>query len=418
MTELVIEEVSSDKKSLSRSCNIKINNTRITTPNRAIGVTSTKKIELDAVAPYLGGKNATFGEAYGRLSIDILASIVDNKRKKGTTYKNGDKLGENFSTKMALRLSQLKEAGCVPYLIIQFTDENGNPYNKLPSDDVLNLLFDFLWGTKDNSIIVPPLMGALSSEKEYIQFISQLEARKKSCIDRRDLPVIAVIPPVYRLVAPNIVEKYWQMGCRIFAVDLENKKLGAYGFIIERLRSTLSELSKNDKEPYALHALNSKQRIGRGGSMRTNELLAPGYGFDFFGPAHYSRQRWIPEGKPIPAVKSNYLFDTETYGFFPFSCLEERSSAKKFLDSKALQELDLSDLSALKPDEIKNACVKHNIVKEIKEVQNYANTINSDELLTYYTTKARVKDDIMEMASMADKSHAASKQVGLDQWFA
>lgn len=418
MAEVKIEQISTDKKTLSRSCIIKIGNRSMVTPTRAVGVTSTKRLELDAAAPYIKGKNATFGEAYGRLSIDVLDSIINDKSEKDNESKDNDKIGKNFSTKMAARLTQLKEAGCIPYLIIQFTDENGNPYNKLPSDKVLNLLFDFLWGTDGNSIIIPPLMGALSSEKEYVQFINRLEERKNSSIDRKDLPIIAVIPPVYRLVAPDIVERYWKIGCRIFALDFENKKLGAYGYIIERLHSTLSTLSKQDGESYALHALNSKQRIGRGNSMRTNELLTPGYGFDSYGPAHFSRQRWIPDGKPIPAVDSNYLLNTMTYGFYPFSCLGDNDIAEKMLESKALSGMSLDNLSFLKTEEIKNACVKHNVEMEIKEVQAYAAAINSEELLTYYSKKSRIKDDIAEMASMADKGRPATIQSGLDKWFA
>jgi hypothetical protein len=240
MTSIDIEVISSEQGSLSRTCSFKLGSRKVVTPSRAIGVTLSKKPELEGASGLIGNNFIPLGEAYIRVSYEQLDKMVNDT----------DGTGSAISSKLSLRLSQLKEAGCVPYILFSFTNNEGIPYNRLPEKRILDLIFDILWGTKGNSIIVPPILGALGSEQEYLSLISRLKEKVNAANHRNEIPLAAMIPAAYRLVAPHIVEEYWKAGCRFFALDFEGKKFGAFGYIIERLESSLAELSKRDGEPY------------------------------------------------------------------------------------------------------------------------------------------------------------------------
>lgn len=232
MTSIDVEEISKESKSFARSCRLKIGGKKIITPTRAISVTRNNRRDLDFASPLINKHFIPFGEVYASVSLDFLSQVIDD-----------DRLGQKFSSILSTRLSQLKEAGTVPYLMLTLVDNKGNPYNQFPSQRILQLLFDFIWGTPDNSIIIPPIIGTFPDEKQYSKFLDSLENRYQASIDRKSLPMMAVIPSAYRLIAPKLLERYWDMGCRLFAFDFENKKFGAFGYIIEKLHSELNELS-------------------------------------------------------------------------------------------------------------------------------------------------------------------------------
>ena len=403
-----IEEISNEPGSLSRSCRIKVNHKSVITPTEAIGVTQSDRTQLDAATSQVNSHFVPLGEVYARVSLDFLTKVIED-----------DNFGRQFSLRLATRLDQLRDIGTVPYLMLSLVDNEGNPYNRLPPPKILQLLFDFLWGTNGNSIVVPPILGAFHEEGEYDKFISALEKRQKACIDRKFLPIMAVLPSSYRLIAPRIIERYWKIGSRVFAFDFENKKYGAFGYVIEKLHSELTELKKRDREPYVLHALNSKLRVGRGQSIRVNNLLATGFGFDSFGPNHGGRQRWVPPGKPSPPIETNYLFDNVTYGFFPL--LEfinmSRKKQKSLLNTNIFRKIDISTIAEQPQDIIKKTCLAHNVELALREVRTFPQLIQEKEMINYFLKKEHIQKEVKQMKNLAKKSFVSATQKGLERWF-
>lgn len=406
MTFVDIEEVSKEKNSLVRSCRIKINGGTIITPSRAVSVTKSNIEELKVSSTLINNQFLPFGEVFVRVPLDFLSKIIDD-----------DYEGQKFSSILSTRLSQLKDAGAVPYLILSLVDSEDNPYNKIPPPRILDLLFNFIWGTPNNCIIVPPLIGVLNDDKEYIKYIASLEKRQEERIDKKPLPIMAIIPPVYRLVAPELLERYWKIGCRIIAFDFGNKKYSAFGYVIEKLHSELTELSKRDKEPYVLHALNSKLKTGKGDTSRINDLLGTGFGFDSYAPNHGGRPKWVPP--PSPPTESNHLFDRKTYGFFSLSnvILNKSIEQEDVLNTGAFKNVELSSIADQKPDRIKKICSAYNLEKTIREIRSFPELINNEELIKYLSKKERIRDELKLMKNIADKGIISRKQKNLDKWF-
>ncbi len=406
MTFVDIEEVSKEKNSLVRSCRIKINGGTIITPSRAVSVTKSKIEELKVSSTLINNQFRPFGEVFVRVPLDFLSKIIDD-----------DYEGQKFSSMLATRLGQLKDAGLVPYLILSLVDNEDNPYNKMPPPQILDLLFNFIWGTPNNSIIVPPLIGVLNEDKEYIKYIAALEKRQKDRIDKKPLPMMAIIPPVYRLIAPELLERYWKIGCRVIAFDLGNKKYSAFGYVIEKLHSELNVLSKRDKEPFILHALNSKLKTGRGDTSRINDLLGTGFGFDSYAPNHGGRPKWIPP--PAPPTESNHLFDRKTYGFFSLSDVISNKTIdqKDVLNTYAFKNVELASIVDQKPETIKRICSAYNLEKTIGEIRTFPELINNEELIKYFSKKERIQDDLKLMKNIADRGIISKQQKNLDKWF-
>lgn len=402
MTFVDIEETSKEKKSLVRSCRIKINGRTIITPSRTISVTKSNIEELKIASSLIDNQFLPFGEVFVRVPLDFLSQIIDD-----------DSAGQKFSSILSDRLKQLKDSGIVPYLILSLVDNEDNPYNKIPPPRILDLLFNFIWGTPNNCIVVPPLIGVLNDDKEYVKYITAIEKRQKESIDKKPLPLMAVIPPVYRLIAPELLERYWKIGCRVMSFDFGNKKYSAFGYVIEKLHSELNILSKRDKEPYILHALNSKLKTGRGDTSRINDLLGTGFGFDSYAPNHGGRPKWIPP--PAPPTESNHLFDRKTYGFFSLSDVISNKSIEQedVLKTNAFKNIELTSIDDQKPDRIKRMCSAYNLEKTIMEIRTFPELINNEELVKYLSKKERIQEEVRLMKNIAD----TKQQKNLDKWF-
>lgn len=247
MTTLEIEEISYEKKSLIRSCKININGSKIITPTKTVSVTKSSGLELKVASPFIGKNYRPFGEVYTNVTIDNLTQMKDD-----------DEIGKEFSTKISNKLLALKSEGAVPYLVMSITDNNKRPYNQMLPDDILEFIFNILWGTYGNDIVVPPLMGLLPNKQDYYKLISALNNRIEDNIDRKNLPIMAPIPSSYNLIDPKLLEEYWNIGCRMFSFNCENKKYGGFGYMIEKLHNELTKLSEKSEEKYILSALNSK----------------------------------------------------------------------------------------------------------------------------------------------------------------
>jgi len=243
MATFEVEEISCEEDTLIRSYKININGSKIITPTRTISVTKNDDSELKIASHFIGKNYRPLGEVYTSITIDELNLL-----------KNKDEIGIEFNNKISNRLIALKNEDIVPYLVMSITDNNKNPYNQMLPDDLLEFVFDILWGASanGNSIIVPPLMGLLSEKKDYIKLINALSHRVKMSIDRKNLPIMAPIPSSYNLIDPKLLEEYWNIGCRMFAFNCENKKYGGYGYMIEKLHKELTVLSKKNEENYIL----------------------------------------------------------------------------------------------------------------------------------------------------------------------
>ncbi|CAD6492822.1 MAG: hypothetical protein LAKADJCE_00374 [Candidatus Argoarchaeum ethanivorans] len=406
MSVVDIEVVSKEQKSFIRSCNVKVGGRTVITPTRAIGVTKSNRGELDIASPLINNKFVPFGEVYARVTLDDLSKIIDD-----------DYAGQKFSLSLATRLNQLRESGAVPYLMLSLVDNERNPYNQMPPPRILDLLFNLIWGTQNNNIVVPPILGVLPNKKQFVDFLNAIEERQKASIDRKDLPIMAVVPSSYRLIAPEILERYWKIGCRVFAFNFENKKYGAFGYVIEKLHSELNEFSKRDKENYIIHALNPKFKTGRGDTSRINNLLGSGFGFDSYGPNHGTPLRWIPP--PKPPLEANSIFDSKTYGFFSLSDIITSKDIvqEEILNTNAFKNVDFDSIAYQSSAKVRKIRSSYNLEKTLIELRNFPELIDNEELIKHLSEKNRIQNEIKLMKNVAEKSFNAEKQKKLKEWF-
>lgn len=400
MTTLEIEEISYEKDSLIRSCNVNIGGTKVITPTRTVSLTKSNDVDLKIAKNFIGKNYRPFGEVYANLSLDSLSKIKDD-----------DEFGKKYSNKISNKLLNLKSEGAVPYLVLSITDNNRNPYNQMLPNDILELIFDILWGTPGNSIVVPPLMGLLPNNEDYIKLINAMDNRIKMNIDRKNLPIMATIPSSYNLIDPKLLEEYWNIGCRMFAFNCENKKYGGFGYMIEKLHKELTILSKKSEDNYLLSALNSKFKVGRQESSRIHNLLGTGFGFDVYSPNHI-----VP--KFIPDTQTNYyLFNSDNYGFNTLSEIcTGNEEYENILDSIAFKNLDLETIEESCSSNMKrNITQKYNTEESIKEISLYSQYINDEELYKYFSEKQKIANDVSVMEKISDKMSYDIKP--LDAWF-
>ncbi len=375
----------------------------IVTPTRNVSVTKNDDSELKIASHFIGKNYRPLGEVYANVSLDDLNQL-----------KNNDKIGTEFNNKISNRLSALKNAGIVPYLVLSITDNNKNPYNQMLPDDLLEFVFNILWGTsaKGNSIIVPPLMGLLPDKKDYIKLINALDDRVKMSIDRKDLPIMAPIPSSYNLIEPKLLEEYWNIGCRMFAFNCENKKYGGFGYMIEKLHKELSILGKKNEEKYILSALNSKFKLGKQESSRINNLLGAGFGFDI-----YSKNHIIPKGFGSDKESNNFLFNSNDYGFETLSNVcTGKEEYENILNSITFKNLNLETIEDSSPYKKRNISLEFNAEQSIKEVSLYSEYISDNDLYKYFSKKTKIKNEVMAMEKISDKISSPSTRP-LDEWF-
>ena len=393
--DLYIEEIAKEPGLLIRSCKVKINGNVAITPTKTIGVKATDNLEIKIAENQINSDFRPFGEVYAKITLSELAELMKNDEKC-----------QKFSSKLSNQLSQLNQVGALPYILLSIVDENGNPINRLLPKPVQNILFDILWVTLGNKIITTPLIGTLSTSDEYAKMIAAFRERQLAAIDRKNLPLMAVVPPSYELIDPNLLKKYWNAGVRIFGYNCENKKYGAFGYVIESIHSELSKFSKLDEELYIINALNSKYKIGKTKTSRVNDLIGTGFGFDTYSPNH------IPP-KFVPPVKmKHYLFDNEDYGFVEINELENSRDAEKILSSTILKDLDPSSLNEYPENEIKKICKSHDLETTMREISQYPRFIENNNLYHYFSQKEKIKSETSEISAFRQ-----GHQNSLEEWF-
>ncbi len=402
MTTLEIEEISYEKKSLIRSCKININGSKIITPTKTVSVTRSSDLELKVASPFIGKNYRPFGEVYTNVTIDNLNQMKDD-----------DEIGREFSTKISNKLLALKSEGAVPYLIMSITDNNKRPYNQMLPDDILEFIFNILWGTHGNDIVVPPLMGLLPNKKDYYKLISALKNRIENNTDRKNLPIMAPIPSSYNLIDPKLLEEYWNIGCRMFSFNCENKKYGGFGYMIEKLHNELTKLSEKSEEKYILSALNSKFKVGKQDSSRINNLLATGFGFDVYSSNHIQPRGFF--GSQL----NHHLLNSDNYGFETLSDVcSGNEEYENILNSRTFKNQDLETIeTSFSANKQRNLTQKYNTEESIKEVSLYSKHIVDNDLYDYFSEKTKIKNEVMAMDKMSDKISFSRSTMPLSEWF-
>lgn len=379
MVNLDIEEIGKEGELLIRSCRVKINGNTVITPTKTVGIKLSDSFEAKESERFIGGKFCPFGEMFVGITRNKLADIAADHEKV-----------KKFNLQISNKVNTLKEAGALPYILFSITEENGVPLNRALPPDAQKFILDLLWGTIGNSIIVTPLLGTLSAE-DYGKMIDALYQRQKDAIDRKNQPLMAIIPPSYTHVDKNLIEKYWKYGIRLFGYNCENAKYGAYGSIIEGLHNELSRLSKDSEEDYIINAINSKFKYGKQRTSRIHNLIGSGYGFDVYSPNHI-RSRFIPSAKP-----KKYIFNDVDYGFLDIAELNNIKNLDSVINSKALSNQDLEEIPNLSEYQQDKLCKSHNIEKTIKEIKTYAPYIEDNELFIYLSSKEKIQKERTEI---------------------
>lgn len=394
MVNLDIEEIGREEGLLIRSCRVKINGNTVITPTKTIGATLNDSFIAKQSVRFIGNKFKPFGEVYCSLSLNKLSN----------TLKSAAEI-KKFNTQLHNKVALLKEAGALPYILLSITEEGGAPLNRLLPPDAEKFIFNLLWGTLGNSIIVTPLLGILPTAKDYSKMIEAFYQRQQDAIDRKNQPLMAIIPPSYSLVDPKLIEKYWKRGVRIFGYNCENTKYGAYGPLIESLHYELSKLSKESEEEYILNAINSKFKYGKQRTSRINNLIGSGYGFDTYSPNHIRPRNIARQDKP-----KYYIFDENDYGFLDLTDLNKIKNNDNIVNTSALKTYDLDKISELTAYGQKKLADTHNIEKTIKEIENYPSKIENNELLKYLSDKEKIKIERTEIASLRPR------EASEDEW--
>lgn len=398
MVNLDIDEIGREEGLLIRSCRVKINGNTIITPTRTIGTTLSNATELQLSKPFIRGNFRPFGEVYSRLSLNDIEKYIKN-----------DEEAEKFCSKLTHRVYQLKQAGALPYVLFSITDNNENPLNRLLPQDAQKFIFDVLWGIPGNSIIATPLLGTLQSADEYTKMIDEFHKRQVAAIDRKNQPIMAIVPSSYSLIDPKLIERYWNYGIRIFGYNCENKRYGSYSPIIERLHVELSELSKKNNDNYILNGINSKYRHGKESTRRIHNLIGAGFGFDTYSPNHVLPKFIMPSGSG--SVLKRYIFNDSDYGFQDIDGLEKIKD-DAILNTVAFKSIDLSDLKTMTNYGRKKVSTAHDIEKTIKEISQYPKYISGNELFDYLSSKEKIKAESLEIGSF--KHHIDAS----DEWYA
>jgi hypothetical protein len=256
-------------------------------------------------------------------------------------------------------------------------------------------IFDILWGIQGNSIIVTPLLGVLPTPKDYSKMIEAFYQRQKAAIDRKNQPLMAIIPPSYSLIDQKLIEKYWKCGVRLFGYNCENTKYGAYGSIIESLHNELSRLSKESEEGYIINAINSKFKYGKLKTSRIHNLIGVGFGFDTYSPNHIKLR-----GFNKPFVPKQYIFNDVSYGFLDVAELDKDiKDIDAIVNTNALKKYDVAEIPKLPVNEQTKLCKAHNIEKTIKEIETFSSYIENNELFEYLSSKEKIKNERTEIES-------------------
>ena len=384
MVCLEIEEVGREGELLIRSCRVKVNGNTVITPTKTIGVTLKDSFTAKESGRFIGNKFKPFGEVYCNLSLNKLSNTI----KSAAEIKK-------LNTQLHNKVNLLKEAGALPYILLSITEEGGTPLNRLLPPEAQKFVFNLLWGTQGNSIIVTPLLGILPTAKDYSKMIEAYYQRQKDAIDRKNQPIMAIIPPSYFLVDPKLIEKCWNCGVRIFGYNCENTKYGAYGPLIENLHYELSKLSKESEEKYILNAINSKFKYGKQQTSRINNLIGSGYGFDIYSPNHIRPRNISRQDKP-----KYYIFNDDDYGFLDLHEINKTKNNDNIFNTNVLRAYDPDKISELTAYGQKKLADAYNIEKTIKEIETYPSKIENDELLKYLSDKDKIKIERTEIASL------------------
>ena len=403
MVSLEIEEINRESTSLIRSCKINIDGKSIQTPNRTLSVTKSSKDEIKATKGIFNNNFRTFGEVYASLSINSLENLLsdDEKNKK-------------FNSEIFNKVCNIKDNGGIPYIVISIMDNNDRPLQQELPQKLLDYIFDTLYGIPGNSLIVPPILGTLPDKQNFENYISAVKNRIDESVDRKELPIMGVIPSSYDLIDDKLLRKYWDIGCRIFGFNFENIKYSSHSNMIEKSNRLLSQYKKEDKEEYIISGLNCKYKIGKKDHSRVNDLLGVGFGIDIYSKNHIRASFEPPQKNEIP----QYAFVRSNYGFENLRDLNIKDSPyiEDIQSSNAMKNIDFDDFNDISDSQITYLRNQHNTEMSFREIKTYNRQINNERLLDYFSDKSKLYSDIEVMKNLALKIKDDS-QNNLSKWF-
>lgn len=386
MSEISFEVIHQDAHTLARRIDAKANGKLISTPTRAVSITRSNETELQSLSELQDFSG--LAEIYVPLSQNKIDLCLED-----------DDLQRTFTGEISRKLEKAVSKRLVPYLLLSVKDNRGNPLNGLPATEELEFLGHLLWHPF-NAIVVPPIFGGLKSIDEHERIIQLLKDQIDTSNER---PILALIPSLYRSITREAIQKYWEFGARMFALDLDGRTLGAQSTTMTLVHHALNKLKKDSGEDFIIGGLNVKESSGTGETARVHGLLSVAYGLDFFGGNHIRKMGWAgdkPKRKDI--MDSIRFFQTLDYGYYNLNELARLKKQNKSIevDTPPFHESSLESVKNYTESKAKEVSRIHNAIKTFIEVRKFSNLINEDVFFSYLGQKNRIQRDLPEISKV------------------
>lgn len=374
-----------DPGSLARSATVRINGSRLQTPDIALDVAYSSPVGPEVLSQAEFKGRTTLFEVHRVLTIDkINECLGEDDRAESARRKLDGEIGS------ALR--RAADVGGVPVLLLALTDNNRNPLNDVPDRQVLTFVMDLLW-RPENRVIVPPLMGVLPKAPQYDSVIRELSHREQTIQERW---VMAAIPSTYRPLTEEIIAKYWKAGARAFALDMQGRGFSGNSSAVTLVQRVLGQHRRDSGEDFFLHAINAKEKVGMLSTARTNCLLGSAFGFDSVGLNHIPPKGFAGAGTPAEEIAKIGLFQASDYGYHSVKELRgmKGSGEKPELDTFPFGSESLEKV--VRRADVGHARLvakKHNLTKSLRETAQIRWSLSKGRFSELFESKARVVDD-------------------------
>jgi hypothetical protein len=390
-----IEVGQSDPGSLARSTTAKINGSVLKTPDLALDVSYSRPVGPEVLAQREFKGRTTLVEVYRTLTVDRINDCLGGAEEAETARRK-------LEAELGGALRRASDVGGLPVLMLALTDNSRNPINAVPEKAVLTFVMDLLW-RHENRVIVPPLLGVLPKGSQYEALLREFTLREETVRERW---VMAAIPSTYRPAIEEIIGKYWRAGARAFALDMQGRGFSGNSSAITLVQRTLGKLRRDSGEPFLLHAINSKEKVGALDRSRTNCLIGSAFGFDTVGLNHIPPRGFGAHLTPSEEVAKVSILQASDYGYHSLGELRrQRTSATPIeLDTFAF---DSESIDALlrrpNPDHARVVAKKHNLTKSLRETAELRSSLAKGRFASYVGSKARVVDDYAQAKEIIEE---------------
>jgi hypothetical protein len=374
-----------DPGSLARTATVRINGSRLETPDLALDVAYSAPVGPEVLSQAEFKGRTTLVEVYRTLTIDKVSECLgEDDRAEAARRKLDAELGS------ALR--RAADVGGIPLLLLALTDNNRSPLNDVPDRRVMTFVMDLLW-RPENRIIVPPLMGVLPKAPQYESVIREIAHREQTIQERW---VMAAIPSTYRPLTEEIIAKYWKAGARAFALDMQGRGFSGNSSAVTLMQRVLGQHRRDSGEDFFLHAINAKEKVGMLATARTNCLLGSAFGFDSVGLNHIPPKGFASAGSPAEEIAKIGLFQASDYGYHSVRELRamKGSSEKTEFDTYPFSTESLESLvRRANPGHARLVAKKHNLTKSLREAAQVRTSLSKGRFAEFIVAKSRVVDD-------------------------